>query len=111
MDATTVPPFRADHVGSLLRPPELLRARAEHQAGRLPAAELRAAEDSAIREAVRMQRDIGLQGVTDGEMRRGSWHMDFMYQIGGVAKTDRVLRIQFRNEAGPVEAALGAFRI
>ena len=51
------------------------------------------------------------QGVTDGEFRRGSWHMDFLYQIGGVAKTDQKLRIQFRNEAGPVEAALGAFRI
>ena len=58
-----------------------------------------------------MQAEIGLQGVTDGEFRRGSWHMDFLYQIGGVAKTDQKLRIQFRNEAGPVEAALGAFRI
>jgi len=105
------PPFRADHVGSLLRPPELLRARSEHQAGRLSGEELRRIEDAAIRDAVRMQQEIGLEGVTDGEFRRGSWHMDFLYQIGGVAKTDRVLRIQFRNEAGPVEAALGAFRI
>jgi len=105
------PPFRADHVGSLLRPPELLRARAEHQAGRLAVEELRRIEDDAIRDAVRMQREVGLEGVTDGEFRRGSWHMDFLYQIGGVAKTDRMLRIQFRNEAGPVEAALGAFQI
>jgi 5-methyltetrahydropteroyltriglutamate--homocysteine methyltransferase len=105
------PPFRADHVGSLLRPPELLRARAEQQAGRLAAEELRRVEDDAIRDVVRMQQEIGLEGVTDGEFRRGSWHMDFLYQIGGVAKTDRVLRILFRNEAGPVEAALGAFRI
>jgi 5-methyltetrahydropteroyltriglutamate--homocysteine methyltransferase len=105
------PPFRADHVGSLLRPPELLRARSEHQAGRLSAAELRRVEDEAIRAVVRMQQEIGLEGVTDGEFRRGSWHMDFLYQIGGVAKTDQTLRIQFRNEAGPVEAALGAFRI
>ena len=104
-------PFRADHVGSLLRPPELLRARAEHQAGRLPVEELRRIEDEAIRDVVRMQQEIGLQGVTDGEFRRGSWHMDFLYQIEGVSKTDRVLRIQFRNEAGPVEAALDAFRI
>jgi 5-methyltetrahydropteroyltriglutamate--homocysteine methyltransferase len=58
-----------------------------------------------------MQQEIGFQGVTDGEFRRGSWHMDFLYQIGGVTKTDQTLRIQFRNEAGPVEAALGAFRI
>jgi len=105
------PPFRADHVGSLLRPPELLRVRAEHQGGRLPAEELRRVEDDAIRDVVRMQEEIGLEGVTDGEFRRGSWHMDFRYQIGGVAKTDRVLRIQFRNDSGPVEAALGAFRI
>jgi len=105
------PPFRADHVGSLLRPPELLRARSEHQAGRLSAAELRQVEDAAIRDLVRMQQEIGLEGVTDGEFRRGSWHMDFLYQIGGVEKTDQTLRIQFRNESGPVEAALGAFRI
>jgi 5-methyltetrahydropteroyltriglutamate--homocysteine methyltransferase len=105
------PPFRADHVGSLLRPPELLRARAQHQANRLSADELRRAEDRAIRDLVRMQSEIGLNGVTDGEFRRGSWHMDFLYQIGGVAKTDRTLRIQFKNEAGPIEAALGAFHI
>src|SRR5580700_6904597 len=105
------PPFRADHVGSLLRPPELLQARSDHEAGRLSAGELRRIEDAAIRDVVRMQEEIGLQGVTDGEFRRGSWHMDFLYQIGGVAKTDQKLRIQFRNEAGPVEAALGAFRI
>jgi 5-methyltetrahydropteroyltriglutamate--homocysteine methyltransferase len=105
------PPLRADHVGSLLRPPELLRARSEHEAGGISAGELRRVEDAAIRDAVRMQQEIGLQGVTDGEFRRGSWHMDFLYQIGGVAKTDQVLRIQFRNAAGPVEAALGAFRI
>ncbi|HTZ36993.1 MAG TPA: 5-methyltetrahydropteroyltriglutamate--homocysteine S-methyltransferase [Stellaceae bacterium] len=96
------PPFRAEHVGSLLRPPELLRARAEHAAGRIDAAALRAAEDRAIRDAVRLQRDAGLDGITDGEMRRGSWHMDFLYQIGGVGKTDRVLNIEFTNEAGSV---------
>jgi len=105
------PPFRADHVGSLLRPPELLRARQEHHAGRLSAQELGRVEDAAIGDVVLMQQEIGLQGVTDGEFRRGSWHMDFLYQIGGVAKTDQTLRIQFKNEAGPVEAALGAFHI
>ena len=105
------PPFRADHVGSLLRPQELLQARSELQAGRISAEELRRAENAAIRDVVRMQQQVGLAGVTDGEFRRGSWHMDFLYRIGGVAKTDQLLRIQFRNEAGPVEAALGAFRI
>jgi 5-methyltetrahydropteroyltriglutamate--homocysteine methyltransferase len=105
------PPFRADHVGSLLRPPELLRARAEREAGKISVADLRRAEDQAVRDAVALQREVGLQGVTDGEFRRGSWHMDFLHQIGGVERTGQALRIQFKNEAGPVEAALGAFRI
>jgi 5-methyltetrahydropteroyltriglutamate--homocysteine methyltransferase len=105
------PPFRADHVGSLLRPAELLAARAEHQAGRIGAAELRAAEDRAIRDAIELQRDAGLKIVTDGEMRRGSWHMDFLYQIGGVAKTGRLLNIQFQNEAGTVDFSPTAHRV
>ena len=104
-------PFRADHVGSLLRPPELLEARDAHQAGRVSAAELRRVEDRTIADAVTMQGELGLSGVTDGEFRRGSWHMDFLHQIGGVAPTGQTLRVQFRNEAGPVEAALGAFRV
>jgi 5-methyltetrahydropteroyltriglutamate--homocysteine methyltransferase len=109
-DAPT-PPFRADHVGSLLRPPELLKAREEHRAGRMSAAELRAAEDDAIRTAARLQADIGLHGVTDGEFRRGSWHMDFLYRIGGVEKTERILNIQFKNEAGTIEFSPAAHRV
>jgi 5-methyltetrahydropteroyltriglutamate--homocysteine methyltransferase len=105
------PPFRADHVGSLLRPPELLKARVEHQAGRLSAADLRTAEDRAIQDAVKLQRDLGLKGVTDGEMRRGSWHMDFLYQIGGVSHSDHRLRIEFKNDAGTVEFSPTAHRI
>src|ERR1700737_561637 len=105
------PPFRADHVGSLLRPPGLLRAREEHRAGRLSAEELRRAEDAAIRDAVRMQQEMGLQGVTDGEFRRGSWHMDFLYQIGGVAKTDQTPRIQFHNARGDIEFTPAALRV
>ncbi|MGH7037562.1 MAG: 5-methyltetrahydropteroyltriglutamate--homocysteine S-methyltransferase, partial [Stellaceae bacterium] len=85
--------------------------RADHQAGRISAADLRAVEDRAISRIARMQREAGLHSITDGEFRRGSWHMDFLYRIGGVEKTDRLLRIEFRNEAGPVEAALGAFAI
>jgi 5-methyltetrahydropteroyltriglutamate--homocysteine methyltransferase len=105
------PPFRADHVGSLLRPPELLKARADFQAGRIDAAALRTAEDRAIRDAVKLQRDLGLRGITDGEMRRGSWHMDFLYQIGGVAKTDRLLNIEFQNEAGTIAFSPTAHRV
>jgi 5-methyltetrahydropteroyltriglutamate--homocysteine methyltransferase len=105
------PPFRADHVGSLLRPTELLKARVEHQAGRLSAAELRAAEDRAIRDAVKLQRELGLQGITDGEMRRDSWHMDFLYQIGGVTHGSQRLHIAFKNEAGTVEFSPTAHRV
>jgi 5-methyltetrahydropteroyltriglutamate--homocysteine methyltransferase len=104
-------PFRADHVGSLLRPPELLRARAEHKGGHISAEALRRVEDEAIRDVVRMQEEIGLEGVTDGEFRRGSWHMDFIYQIGGVAKAEQTLSVQFRNERGTVEFSPTAHRV
>ena len=80
----TTPPFRADHVGSLLRPPELHAARADLAAGRITAGELRAIEDEAVRDAVALQQLAGLRSVTDGEFRRATWHMDFIYQIGGI---------------------------
>jgi 5-methyltetrahydropteroyltriglutamate--homocysteine methyltransferase len=105
------PPFRADHVGSLLRPPALLQARAEHQAGRISAGALRQAEDRAIADAARMQAELGLSSITDGEFRRGSWHMDFLYRIGGVTRTEATMRLPFRNASGTVEAQLGSFRI
>ncbi len=105
------PPFRADHVGSLLRPPALLEARRRFAAGLIPADELRRAEDEAIRSAVRMQEDIGLQGVTDGELRRSSWHMDFMYQIGGVTKIEDHVTVRFRNARGDVEFTPAALRV
>ena len=97
------PPFRAEHVGSLLRPAELLAARGAYEGGRITGAALRRTEDDCIRGAVAMQAGLGLKGVTDGEFRRGSWHMDFLYQIGGVEKTDRALHIAFKNESGTVE--------
>ena len=105
------PPFRADHVGSLLRPPELLRARDEEQQGRMRQDDLRKVEDEAIRRAVRMQEDIGLRGVTDGEFRRSSWHMDFLYQIGGVSKVPGTRRVEFRNEQGTVEFTVSSHAI
>src|SRR5258707_8272239 len=109
--AETNPPFRADHVGSLLRPAPLLAARAEHEKGWITAETLRRVEDDCIRRAADMQAELGLQGVTDGEFRRASWHMDFLYQIGGVAKTDRLLNIQFKNEAGTLEFSPAAHRV
>ena len=77
-------PFRADHVGSLQRPQRLLEARNRLKAGEIDAAELRALEDKAIGEVVKMQEDIGLQSITDGEYRRENFHFDFLSKIDGV---------------------------
>src|SRR3954470_125378 len=82
----TKPPFRADHVGSLLRPPELLKARDDLAAGRLDPEGLRAIEDEAVRRVVAKQQDVGLRSATDGEFRRASWHMDFIYHLDGITK-------------------------
>src|ERR1700728_3223362 len=105
------PPFRADHVGSLLRPPQLLEARESAKRNEISAQQLREVEDRSIREVVRMQEDIGLQGITDGEFRRSSWHMDFLYQVGGVTKVQDNLTVQFHNEKGDIEFTPAALRV
>jgi 5-methyltetrahydropteroyltriglutamate--homocysteine methyltransferase len=93
------PPFRADHVGSLLRPKAVHQARDQFAAGQITAAELKAVEDEAIREVIRMQGEVGLKSATDGELRRQSWHMDFIYQLGGVHKVqDDTIRVAFHNK-------------
>jgi 5-methyltetrahydropteroyltriglutamate--homocysteine methyltransferase len=107
----TPPPFRADHVGSLLRPANLLKAREDHAAGRIPLDELRGIEDDAIRDVVRMQEEIGLQSATDGEFRRTSWHMDFIYQLQGVSKTDEKIEVHFRNAAGDLDFTSAALKV
>src|ERR671917_2582269 len=99
----TTPPFRADHVGSLLRPPELLNVREDFAAGRVSAEDLRAAEDGAIREVVKMQEEVGLQSATDGEFRRASWHMDFIYALDGISKAEDDLVVHFHNEEGEID--------
>jgi 5-methyltetrahydropteroyltriglutamate--homocysteine methyltransferase len=96
------PPFRADHVGSLLRPTSLIEARAKADRGEISAAELRRLEDEAIRKIVKRQQDVGLKSVTDGEFRRRSWHMDFICRIDGVVSAGTQLR-PFRNEKGDVK--------
>src|SRR5688572_1641871 len=78
------PPFRADQVGSLLRPAELSEARKQHKQGKLDAAKLKEIEDRSIKEAVRKQEAIGLKSITDGEFRRDWWHLDFLTQLDGV---------------------------
>jgi 5-methyltetrahydropteroyltriglutamate--homocysteine methyltransferase len=108
----TRPPFRADHVGSLLRPPRLRRARADHAEGRIDAEDLRAVEDDCIRDAVAMQRAVGLRSATDGEFRRASWHMDFIYQLGGVSQVEgEPIHVRFRDEQGEYDYAPPAMRI
>src|SRR3954454_15781282 len=103
MSRRTTPPFRADHVGSLLRPPELRQARADHAAGTIDDDALKAVEDTAIADAIKLQRDVGLEDATDGEFRRGSWHMDFIYQLGGVETVQGDIRVRFRNDEGEIE--------
>jgi 5-methyltetrahydropteroyltriglutamate--homocysteine methyltransferase len=111
MAARTRPPFRADHVGSLLRPPELLQAREDIEEGRIDADELRGIEDEAIRDVVRKQEEVGLRSATDGEFRRASWHMDFIYQLGGVTRAQDNLKVQFHNAEGDIEFTPAALRV
>jgi 5-methyltetrahydropteroyltriglutamate--homocysteine methyltransferase len=93
------PPFRADHVGSFLRPKALLDARDAFRSGTLDAAGLRAAEDSAIRDIVRFQEDLGLQGITDGEFRRTYFHTDFLLQLDGVEEAGGT-QVKFHQHGG-----------
>lgn len=79
-------PFRAEHVGSLLRPDGLKAARAAWQSGGIDREALRAVEDAHVLQAITRQEEIGLQAITDGEMRRAWWHLDFLEELGGVEK-------------------------
>jgi 5-methyltetrahydropteroyltriglutamate--homocysteine methyltransferase len=111
MSARTTPPFRAEHVGSLLRPRALLQAREDAARGAISPDDLRAVEDDAIRDAIAMQQDIGLRSVTDGEFRRASWHMDFIYEIAGVQKAGHTTKSVFHNENGDIEFTPTAVRV
>jgi 5-methyltetrahydropteroyltriglutamate--homocysteine methyltransferase len=94
-------PFRANHVGSLLRPRELIAARDKRQKGEIDAAELRAVEDRCIRDAVKMQEDVGMPGITDGEFRRTLWHADFLSRIQGVKVVEGLLPDSARHFQNP----------
>jgi 5-methyltetrahydropteroyltriglutamate--homocysteine methyltransferase len=108
MTQRQTPPFRADHVGSFLRPKYLLDARERKARGDITAAELRAVEDRAITEVVRMQEDAGLQSITDGEFRRTYFHIDFLEQLGGV-KTD--IPVTIKKPDGTEELAPPVMRV
>lgn len=108
MTARTTPPFRADHVGSFLRPKYLLDAREQKARGEISAEQLRAVEDKAITEIVKFQEDVGLQSITDGEFRRTYFHIDFLEQLGGV-KTD--IPVTIRKPDGTEELAPPVMRV
>jgi 5-methyltetrahydropteroyltriglutamate--homocysteine methyltransferase len=99
MDRTT-PPYRADHVGSFLRPKRLLEARARHPRGEITAEALRAIEDDAIRDVARRQEEVGLSGITDGEFRRTFFHVDFLEQLDGVEVGAGSFTATFRRDDG-----------
>ena len=110
MTARTTPPFRADHVGSFLRPSALLEARERLRTGEITAAALRTAEDAAIRDIVRFQEDVGLQGITDGEFRRTYFHIDFLEQLDGI-ETKGGIAVKFHTAQGNVEFAPPVMKI
>jgi len=103
MTHRTTPPFRADHVGSLLRPRALLDARAQRVRNEISQDELRRREDDAIRDVVKMQRDLGLEVATDGEFRREMWHMDFMSRFVNVDVVPGKIKVRFQSFDGETE--------
>ena len=103
MTHRATPPFRADHVGSLLRPRALLDARAQRARNEISEDELRRREDAAIRDVVKMQRDVGLEVATDGEFRREMWHMDFMARFINVDVVPGKIKVRFRSPDGETE--------
>jgi len=111
MSARTSPPFRADHVGSLLRPPALREARAAFERGALTREALTAIEDAAIREAVALQEDVGLRAATDGEFRRKEWHMDFLKRFANVREVASSIKIRFHTHQGDTDVAPPGLRV
>ncbi len=100
MTIRTAPPFRADHVGSFLRPAYLLEAREHRAKGEITPEQLRAVEDKAIAEIIKFQADVGLQSITDGEFRRTFFHIDFLEQLGGVKTSAGVVPLISKNADG-----------
>jgi 5-methyltetrahydropteroyltriglutamate--homocysteine methyltransferase len=109
--ARSTPPFRADHVGSLLRPPSLLAARERRRRDEITAEELTRLEDAAIAEVVKLQEDIGLQAVTDGEFRRTLWHMDFLTQFANVSVARSSVKVSFHTEQGDIQREPSALHV
>lgn len=94
------PPFRADHVGSFLRPAAVMEARQRRGDDEISAEDLREVEDEAIADVVRRQEDVGLHGITDGEFRRFMFHLDFLEQLDGVTVSEGDFLAPFRRDDG-----------
>src|ERR687890_201516 len=90
------PPFRADHVGSLLRTPALKEARARRERSEISASELKEIEDREIKKVIAKQEEVGLQSITDGEFRRAFWHLDFLENLDGVESYEGERKIKFQ---------------
>src|SRR4029453_2151329 len=112
MSDAASPPFRADHVGSLLRPPDLQAARVRAARGEIDRGALRAVEDQAIRGAVALQESVGLQSITDGEFRRDWWHIDFLRGFDGVETSTQSFGVRFEgaDEQPPLMKVTGKIR-
>jgi 5-methyltetrahydropteroyltriglutamate--homocysteine methyltransferase len=113
MSMRTKPPFRADHVGSLLRPAALKQAREQRAKGEITVADLKAVEDREIERVIKRQEAVGLQSITDGEFRRSWWHLDFLWGLDGVEKHVMDTGVAFaavttRNEGVRVTGKLGS---
>ncbi len=105
MSARTKPPFRADHVGSLIRPERLVAARLGREAGAVSDEDLLRIQHDCIREVVKIQEDLGLKVCSDGEFNRQSWQSDFLLKIGNVAKTESKIRVRFHSKTGTRDSA------
>ncbi len=105
MTARTKPPFRADHVGSLIRPEKLVAARLGREAGVVSPEDLLKVQHDCIREVVKIQEDLGLKVATDGEFNRQSWQTDFLLKIANIAKTESKIRVRFHSKTGTRDSA------
>jgi len=111
MTRRKTPPFRADHVGSLLRPAALLEARERHKSGAITDRELKTVEDASIRDVVALQEEIGFQSATDGEFRRQQWNLDFLRRFANVEVTRGTVTTRFHTHDGDIERTPTAMRV
>ena len=96
-------PFKFDHVGSFLRPESLKKARRDYEAGSITAEELKSVEDEAITELIKKEKEVGLHAITDGEFRRATWHLDFMWAFDGVGHSKTETGLPFHGEAAMID--------